>query len=165
VRQKLARWQELWVYWAGGFLAVTGAGWLVCHFGLRAPGPAPHPLEVWWLRAHGAALIAFLTVFGTALPGHVVHGWRYGMNRNSGLSVVVVASLLTLTGYGLYYLVSDDIRSWASVIHWIVGLVSIGAVTVHVILGKRYARHHQQLHHRPEAAAHAHARHTERERV
>ncbi len=94
-----------------------------------------------------------------------MHGWRFGMNRISGLSVVLAASLLTLSGYGLYYIVSDDIRSWASLIHWVIGLAAIGAVTLHVILGKRYARHHAMLRNRSEAAAHTHARHIERERV
>lgn len=137
LRQGLSRRQELWLYGLGGVLALTGAGWLLCHYWLREPGPAPHPLEVWWLRAHGAAMIGFLIVFGTLLPGHVVRGWRHGMNRNSGIPVVTAAVVLMLTGYGLYYVVDDDLRGWVSIVHWAVGLAAVGAVTVHAMLGKQ----------------------------
>jgi cation transport ATPase len=140
LKQRLSRQQELWLYFVGGALVLSGVGWLVCHYSLRAPGPAPHPLEPWWLRLHGAAVVGFLVVFGTLLPRHVKHGWRQGLNRGSGLPVVIATAFLALTGYGLYYIVSDELRDWVSVVHWTVGLAAVAAVGVHIALGKQLAR-------------------------
>ena len=138
--QQLSRPQERWLYWVGGVLALSGVGWLICHYWLRGPGPAPHPLEVWWLRLHGAAVVGFLIVFGTLLHGHVKHGWRQGLNLGSGLPLLVATALLILSGYGLYYIVSDDVRDWVSVVHWGLGLAAVATVGLHVALGKQQAR-------------------------
>ena len=137
LKQQLSRRQARWLYLVGAALAVSGVGWLVCHYGLRAPGPAPHPLEIWCLRLHGAAMIGFLIVFGTLLPGHVKHGWRQNLNRSSGLPLVIATGLLVLTGYGLYYVVSDELRDWVGILHWITGLAGIAAVGLHAALGRQ----------------------------
>jgi len=139
-KQRLSRTQEGWLYIVGGVLAFSGIGWLVCHYGLRAPGPAPHPLEVWWLRLHGAAMVGFLIVFGALLPRHVKQGWRQGLNLGSGLPLLVATALLILTGYGLYYIVSDEVRDWVSVIHWGLGLAGVATVALHAVLGRQQAR-------------------------
>ena len=139
-QQRLGHVQERWVYAAGAALALSGLGWLVCHYLLHPPGPGPHPLEVWWLRLHGLALILFLAVLGSVLPVHVRYGWRHHMNRVSGALVLGVAGLLALSGYGLYYLVDDDLREWTSIAHWIAGLAAIILLLTHVVLGKRRRR-------------------------
>jgi hypothetical protein len=157
-KQRLSRPQELWLYLVGMVLMLSGLAWLVCHYWLRAPGPAPHPLEVWWLRLHGAAMVGFLVVFGALLPVHVKHGWRQGLNRSSGLLVVVAIVFLALTGYGLYYIVSDELRDWVSVLHWTVGLAAIGMVGLHIALGKQQARLRRRDAERRLAARHATSR-------
>lgn len=91
------------------------------------------------MRLHGAAMIGFLVVFGALLPGHIVQSWRQRVNRFSGLAVVIVVSLLALSGYGLYYLVDDKQRAVTSTLHWVVGLVAFAALVLHVVLGKRLA--------------------------
>lgn|SRR6185437_621109 len=140
LKQRLSRRHEHWLYGVGALLALSGVGWLVCHYWLRAPGLAPHPLEVWWLRLHGAAMVGFLIVFGTLLPGHVKHGWRRGLNRGSGLPLLIATALLILTGYGLYYIVGDEVRDWVSVVHWALGLAGIATVGVHAVRGRKHAR-------------------------
>jgi hypothetical protein len=140
LQQRLSRPHELWIYGTGAALALSGVAWLVCHYLLRAPGSPPHPLEVWWLRLHGAALVGFLIILGTVLPAHVSYGWRLRMNRGTGIPVLAIAGLLTLSGYGLYYLADDDWRSWTSALHWIVGLAAVALVALHAVLGKRAAR-------------------------
>ena len=121
-------------------LALSGIGWLICHFLLRHPGFGPHPLEVWWLRLHGAALVAFLIVVGTVMPVHVVYGWRHRMNRATGIPVLAVAGLLALSGYGLYYLVDDRWRAWTSILHWTAGLLATALLALHAVLGKQATR-------------------------
>jgi hypothetical protein len=140
LQQRLSRRHELSVYGSAAVLSLSGVAWLICHYLLRAPGPAPHPAEVWWMRLHGAALLGFLVVLGTVMPAHILYGWRHRMNRGSGIPVLILATVLIVTGYGLYYLVADDWRSWTSAAHWIAGVVSIAVVTLHAILGKRESR-------------------------
>jgi len=147
LQQRLSRRHELWVYATAGAVAFTGCGWLICHFLLRAPGVAPHPLEVWWLRLHGAALLGFLIVLGTVLPAHALYGWRHRLNRATGASVLALAAILTLSGYGLYYLVDDEWRSWSGTLHWVVGLLAIALFPLHVLLGRRASRARLQSDH------------------
>jgi hypothetical protein len=147
LQQRLSRAHEWWVYVTGGLVALSGVAWLICHDLLRAPGPAPHPLEVWWLRLHGAALIGFLIMLGTVMPAHVVYGWRHRMNRGTGIAVLGTAGFLTLSGYGLYYLVDDDWRAWSSTLHWLAGLIAIALLGFHAVLGKRASRARLHVHH------------------
>jgi cation transport ATPase len=139
LQQRLSRRHELWVYATGGVLALSGIGALLCEYLLRT-GPEPHPLEVWWLRLHGAALLGFLIVFGTVLPAHARGGWLHRMNRGTGVPLLVLMGLLVLSGYGLYYLVDERWRAVTSNIHWILGLAAIGLLAAHALLGKRTAR-------------------------
>jgi hypothetical protein len=127
------------LYFFASLLWLSGLGWLIAHYALRSSDllAVAHPSEPWWLRAHGAAVIGFLITFGALLPGHIWRGWRQGLNRGSGLAMIAVAAILTLSGYGLYYLVGDEWRGWTSFIHWLVGLASAVALLVHVLLGKR----------------------------
>jgi len=142
VRQRLSQRHELYLYLTSALLLLSGAAWLVGHYLLRAPDAfvvGPHPSEAWWMRLHGAAVIGFLVVFGALLPGHAVQNWRQRANRYSGLAVVLVVSLLAVTGYGLYYLVDDRQRAVTSALHWVAGLVASAALVLHVVLGKRLA--------------------------
>jgi hypothetical protein len=128
------------LYFSGALLLLSGVGWLIGHYGLRAPGAfgdTPHPSEVWWLRLHGAAVIGFLLAFGALLTIHVPHNWRRHLHRSSGLFLVLCVSLLALSGYGLYYLVGDLGRAWISVLHWAVGLLAAAGLGVHILLAKQ----------------------------
>jgi len=128
------------LYLSGALLLLSGAGWLLSHYGQRASGAfgdMPRPAEVWWLRLHGAAVIGFLLAFGALLTIHVPHNWRRNLHRPSGLFLVLCVGLLALSGYGLYYLVSDSGRAWISVLHWAVGLLAAAGLGVHIVLAKR----------------------------
>lgn len=139
VRTRLSARHRHALYFFAEVLWLSGVGWLVAHY---APSPSDplagaHPSEPWWLRLHGAAVIGFLVAFGALLPGHIRRGWRQGLNRGSGLTMIIVTAALTLTGYGLYYVVDDAWRASDSVVHWLVGLASGVVLTMHVWLGKR----------------------------
>lgn len=139
VRAKLSARHRRSLYLFATLLWLSGLGWLVAHYALRASDPLAgvHPSEPWWLRLHGAAVIGFLVAFGALLPGHIRRGWRQGLNRGSGVAMIIVAAVLTLTGYGLYYVVNDAWRASAGVIHWALGLASGAVLAGHVWLGKR----------------------------
>ena len=139
VRSRLSARHRRSLYFFATLLWISGLGGLIAHYALRSSDPlaGAHPSEPWWLRLHGAAVIGFLVAFGALLPGHVRRGWRQGLNRSSGLAMIIVVAALTLSGYGLYYLVSDAWRSWTSVSHWTIGLAGGALLAVHVLLGKR----------------------------
>jgi cation transport ATPase len=132
-----------WLYALGSLLLLSGVGWLIAHYALRpaagAFGELPHPSEPWWLRLHGAAALGFLVAFGALLPHHVGHNWRRRQHYRTGLTLVIAVGVLTLSGYGLYYLVSDTLRPMVSIVHWIVGLFCTAMLLTHVVLSYRRA--------------------------
>lgn len=134
---------QRWLYALGSLLLLTGAGWLFAHYALRAAagpfGEMPHPSEPWWLRVHGAASFGFLIAFGALLPYHVAHNWRRRQHYRTGLTLVIAIGVLVVSGYGLYYVVSDELRPIASVVHWVVGLGSVLAMAGHVVVSVRHA--------------------------
>jgi hypothetical protein len=65
-----------------------------------------HPLEQWWLRAHGAFAFGSLWLLG-------VYIW------------------LVLTGYLLYYAGGDAFRAAVSVGHWTAGLAALFFLLLH----------------------------------
>ena len=144
-RNRLSRRHRNGLYLAGGLLLISGVGWLLAHDVLRGEAlvalGAPHPSEAWWMRVHGAALLGFLLAFGALLNGHILHGWRQGHSRRTGLALCLIAALLTVTGYGLYYVASDALRPWISLFHWSIGLASGAVLFWHVAAAR--SRHQE----------------------
>ncbi|WP_243040196.1 hypothetical protein [Dyella sedimenti] len=127
-------------YAVGLGLWSSGVGWLLFHYGLQQPGPfgpQPHPLEIWWLRVHGAFAFAMLWTFGMAWSAHIVGGWHAGRHRWSGGAGVAVLLAQILGGYLIYYLVDDDWHDGVATVHWIVGLTLPFVVATHIVLGRR----------------------------
>ena len=135
----LPRWQELAVYASGAVLLVTGIIWLVLDKWVRVEGefgPEHHSAEQWALIAHGIGAYAFLMIVGALIPVHIPLGWRQGRNRLSGVSVLIVCAILSLTALGLYYLGEDVTRSRVSLVHWLVGVGAIAVLLIHVTRGR-----------------------------
>jgi len=122
---RLGGWHQIYLYTVGTVLVVSGALWLVFHYYVRIEGefgPTLHPLEPWWLRVHGISAAAFLIGFGSVLPGHVRRAWVTARNRITGTIFFGVMLALTLTGYLLYYVGVEAVRSVMSIVHWAIGL-------------------------------------------
>ena len=100
------------LYASTALLWVTGAGWLYWN-------NARQPL---WMTIHGAAAMVFLTIFGLMLFEHMPAGWSQEAHRPSGLGVVIVFGILTVTGWGLYYLGDEGLRKATHLIHSWLGL-------------------------------------------
>lgn len=81
--------------------------------------------------------MAFLLMLGAILALHVPEGWRRRYNRVSGTFVLAITALLILTAFALYYVGSDALRSWASVLHIVVGFVMPPTLLIHIVLGRR----------------------------
>ncbi len=123
-----------------GALWASGALWLLFHYFLRVEGdfgPEAHPLEAWWLRLHGLAAFAALVAIGSILPIHARRAWQLNKNRRSGLMMKLYFLWLALTGYALYYFLSESSEAWLPLAHWIPGLALPLAALSHIRLGRR----------------------------
>ena len=148
---------QAWVFTLGTALAASGVLWILFHYFLARPdefGATRHPLEIWWLRLHGAAAMGFLVVLGSVLPVHARRAWHARLNYRTGISVLSIAAVLVLTGYGLYYAGDELLRPWMSVLHWAVGLLAAPLLWLHAVRGKRAAARRAQG--RPHAPGHSH---------
>lgn len=135
----LPRWLRWIVYGTTAVLFVTGALWLLVHYGLgRNPADdLPHPVEPWLLRVHGLAMMAGLFVYGALLRAHMVNAWKLQRNRATGILVAAVLGFLAVTGYMLYYASGETTRPVVSAAHWIVGLVVVVVLPLHIWRGRR----------------------------
>lgn len=137
---RLTRPRRLGVYLIGGGLWLSGVLWLVFHYfvgGGDAFALTRHPLESWWLRLHGAFGFASLWVLGLLWGVHIVAGWSSGQRRWSGSLALLVLACLIVSGYLLYYLGDDRLRTGTSVLHWGLGLGTPIAFLMHRLARNR----------------------------
>ena len=131
----LPRWQELAVYLSFGLLLVTGIAWLIFDTWVRVQGdfgPEHHPAEHWMLIVHAIGAYGFLVILGAMIPVHIPLGWHQRHNLRSGIGLLTICGVLGLTALGLYYIGDDATRSWASFVHWTVGLLALPALLIHI---------------------------------
>ncbi|HZP68189.1 MAG TPA: hypothetical protein VFB32_17940 [Rudaea sp.] len=120
----------------------TGILWLIFHYFLMRRGDfglEPHPLEVWWLRLHGASAFAMLWFTGVLWGTHAYPAFAQTRWRASGVAMLALIALLAITGYLLYYTADDDWQSAARLVHWVLGLSFAVPVLIHFV-GARRAR-------------------------
>lgn len=92
------------------------------------------------LVTHGVSAAFALLAFGAVLPGHLRAAWIARRNRASGILMLIVMSLLMLSGLLLYY-GSEEIRDGVVLTHWIAGFAAFAAFLLHLLLGRRGGAH------------------------
>jgi hypothetical protein len=133
---RLPRWQRHTLHGSGALLLLSGLGWLALHYGTGA-GELPHPLEGWALRLHGLAAFGALFALGGLAGGHIPQGWRlshrrrWAGQRGSGALLCVLAALLALTGYLLYYFATETLRPALGWVHALFGLAMAALLATH----------------------------------
>jgi hypothetical protein len=145
-------------------LVLSGIWWIGVHFASAWLVARDDDLQrLAWeaiaLRTHGAAAFATLLALGAMGAYHVRLGWGLGRNRGSGSVVVVVLATLVITGYALYYLVTDASRTPISVLHWGLGVGLVPLLITHIALGRRSRNipfGGRDAHHRDIPALHRH---------
>jgi hypothetical protein len=139
----LSRRSKLAIYLVLGGAWLSGALWWFARWALARQGEfgrEPHPLETWMPMLHGATAFAALWLGGWLWAAHVLPWWRSGQRRRSGVVLIAALAALTASGYLLYYLGNDTARSWASALHWIIGLALAIPLAAHAIGSRRYRR-------------------------
>jgi hypothetical protein len=129
-------------------LSVWGSGcvWLLLHYFThsvdRLGFETPHPAEKWVLIAHAFASFYAMWWFGVLWTGHIKRGWNSRIRRGTGGTLFGFWLWLAVTGYALYYVVSDTWRDRTSILHWTVGLIALGAFLVHLYVHRSRPRPH-----------------------
>ena len=123
-----------------GFImvALSGAVWSLLHDALASQArDLMHNLLV----IHGASAFISLMILGALMPQHIRLAWHVKRNRISGGLMAIIALVIVVTGFGLYYS-NEDWREPIKWTHLIVGLVSIAALVLHIWYGRRSSKAH-----------------------
>jgi MFS family permease len=134
------RWQRRCAYCVSAWLVATGVLWLLAHYLMRPVaefGESVHPLEPWSMKLHGAGAMFALFIIGSLLNNHIRRALRARRNLLSGWSMISALVALTISGYALYYIASEQSRPFWSAAHWIAGLVFPLTLIVHIALAER----------------------------
>src|SRR5262249_55522521 len=118
-------------------LVLSGLGWIGIHYADGVDDLRRLAVETPLLKVHGAAAFAMLIAAGAMSAHHVRRGWLLGRNRASGSAVIAMLAALILTGYALYYIVTDATRAPVSVVHWAIGIAFVPMVLAHMTIGRR----------------------------
>jgi uncharacterized membrane protein len=135
---KLGRYHARFLYVVGGILTLSGGLWLYLHYFIRVEGefgPIHHPLERVLLSIHGICAAFMMIGFGSVLPGHVSRAWSMRRNLWTGIFMFATMVVLSASGYFLYYLGNESIRSVTGIVHWVIGLALPIMAVVHVQRG------------------------------
>jgi hypothetical protein len=127
---------------AGGLLLVTGAAWAwVDHLDATAQAnDTLRDLKPWLLKVHGFSAMTFVFLLGTLVPGHMRRGWHMRKNHQNGAFFLAAVSVLTLSGYLLYYLGDEHWRNATSSFHLWLGLVVPALLVWHIWSGRKATR-------------------------
>ncbi len=136
---QLSRRHEWFAYGVSAASFGTGAAWAWLHYLVDAPNEfgAPSLAEIWLLKIHGAAAMGICVLLGTLLPLHINFAWRAGRNLRTGLSLLGLLLFLSGTGYGLYYVGGDTLRTWTSQAHLWTGLLFVPLLLIHGWRGRK----------------------------
>ena len=135
---KLSPTQKYLSYMGFVIVAISGVWWSLLHDALASKSfELMHNLLV----THGASAFISLIILGALMPQHMRLAWHVKRNRMSGGIMAMIALVIVVTGFGLYY--SNEY--WRDPIKWthlIVGLVSIAALILHIWYGRRSNKAH-----------------------
>jgi cyanate permease len=123
-------------------LFLTGVAWMWVHWldDSGRAGKLLRDLKPSLMKGHGFAALGFVLLFGTLLPVHVRHSWHAHKNRRNGAFFLTVVTLLTLSGYALYYLGDERGRALTSAFHWWVGMATPALLCWHIRSGRNATR-------------------------
>ena len=141
---RLECWHRLALYAVFAALTLSGIVWLVAHYLLRQAsefGESVHPWEHPAMQIHGGLAMLILLLTGSLLQLHIRRAYRARCNRRSGWSMLGCLAVLGISGYGLYYLASEQSHIVWSLGHSLIGLVLPVVVWLHILFGRKAVAH------------------------
>jgi hypothetical protein len=107
--------------------------WLLQHYFRSAGefGQQPHRWQPALLMWHGILGLACVWLLGWITRGHAWRGWFQVRRRISGGGLWVASTLLVVSGFALYYLTGEAVRTGTAVLHEALGLALIIPAVVH----------------------------------
>lgn len=84
------------------------------------------------MTTHGISSSLLVFLLGTIFVGHVKVGWILKKNTTTGVGNLLVLSLLTITGWGLYY-GSENLRDTTVLLHWTLGIGMALLLSLHLL--------------------------------
>jgi hypothetical protein len=139
---QLSRRHRLTLYTASLLLFLSGVAWAWANHldeTAQAVGSV-RQLKPWLLKIHGFSAMVFVLLLGTLLPGHVRRAWQMRKNRGNGVIFLTSVSMLTLSGYALYYLGGEEWRNAVSKLHLWLGVAAPVFLVWHIRSGRRATR-------------------------
>ncbi len=136
------------LYVVGTALVATGIAWALLHYLPGQLGIGERDAAVInaaLMKLHGAAAMLSLLLLGSMLSGHVLAGWASARNRASGVTMLLLAGALVVTGYLLYYAGGEELRLGASLAHLAAGAALPVVVLAHALRRMRARRRHAGL--------------------
>jgi hypothetical protein len=125
-------WQSVSTHTIFIICATSGVFYLFAHeFDIKPLPIENHSI----LIIHGFAAYFFALLFGAVMPLHIKAGWKSKRNKLSGSLMVLVMSLLLISGLFLYY--GAETRDAALWVHWIIGCGLVLLFPFHFIAGRR----------------------------
>ena len=99
-------------------------------------GPGPNPWQPRLLVVHGVIAVFATFLFGWISGDHVAATWGRGVDRTSGVWLLILISALIVTGFAAFFLVADSIRSVNGSAHEILGLALMLPWITHLLWGR-----------------------------
>jgi hypothetical protein len=126
------------IYATFAILFVSGAVWLVAD-SLKdsANGELWQQIAATLLMTHGGSAMVTLMMLGALVPVHMRYGWRGRKNLTTGIAMAMVAAILIVTAFGLYYFGAEGARAAAGVVHTWLGVASPALLLAHIWWGRR----------------------------
>jgi hypothetical protein len=139
-RRRMPRRQRLAVYAISTTLWASGLLWLILDEFFARPEPFgrnPHPLESPLLLIHGIVAILSAYVLGWISARHVLLWWSGGLRRWSGGTFSVLVLVLSISGFALFFISSDEWQRFAKLTHEAIGTVIVLFAVQHWFFGRR----------------------------
>ena len=138
---RLDRQLRAFTYLVFALLFASGALWFVAD---RSKDPlgggAWSDVAATVLMVHGGTAMVTLMLIGAIIPLHILRAWRARLNLATGIAIAFFNMVLIGTAFGLYYMGSEDLRPWISLVHLWFGLALPALLLAHVLVGRHLAK-------------------------
>lgn len=123
-------------------LAITGVVWTWRQDWLMT---LPDDFSVNMLKIHGVFAALSLIILGTLISTHMKAAYQRKRNRMTGLILLIMFSIMSASGYALYY----SPEAWHELIKWThvwSGIAVIVLLPAHIFIGRTLQRRRISAH-------------------